>query len=40
MDFLIETISKVEWQHALMWFIGGLLIFLAIKNSNDDDVRL
>ena len=31
MDFLIQAISAVEWQHVVMWVIGGLLIFLAIK---------
>ena len=40
MDFLIETISKVEWQHALMWFIGGLLIFLAIKKDMEPALLL
>ena len=31
MDFLIESIANVSWQNVVMWFIGALLIFLAIK---------
>lgn len=31
MDFLWEGISQITWQQVLMWLIGGLLIWLAIK---------
>ncbi len=31
LDFLWEGIANVTWQQLLMWAIGGLLIFLAIK---------
>ena len=31
MDFLIESISNVAWQNVVMWVIGAVLIFLAIK---------
>ncbi len=29
--FLIKGVTSITWQMALMWFIGGLLIWLAIK---------
>ncbi|MEG1887682.1 MAG: sodium ion-translocating decarboxylase subunit beta [Oscillospiraceae bacterium] len=31
MDFLIQGIMSVDWKMLVMWAIGGLLIFLAIK---------
>ena len=31
MEFLWEGIFAITWQQVLMWVIGGLLIFLAIK---------
>ncbi len=31
LEFLWEGIMAITWQQALMWVIGGLLIFLAIK---------
>ena len=31
MQFLIDTIAQVQWQQVVMWIIGGILIFLAIK---------
>ena len=31
MDFLIESIANVSWQNVVMWAVGALLIFLAIK---------
>ena len=31
MDFLIEALSQVTYKLVIMWAIGGLLIFLAIK---------
>jgi oxaloacetate decarboxylase beta subunit len=30
MDFLIKGITNINPQQAIMWFVGGLLIFLAI----------
>lgn len=30
-DFLLEALSVVQPQHVVMWIIGGLLIFIAIK---------
>ena len=31
MDFLLEGILAIEWRQVVMWIIGGLLIYLAIK---------
>ncbi|HHW46243.1 MAG TPA: sodium ion-translocating decarboxylase subunit beta [Clostridiales bacterium] len=31
MDFIINSIMSITWQQLVMWGIGGLLIFLAIK---------
>ena len=31
MDFLLEGFKALEWQQVVMWIIGGLLIYLAIK---------
>lgn len=40
MDFLIESISQVTWQNIVMWLIGGLLIFLAIKKDMEPALLL
>lgn len=40
MDYLWNTISAVEWQHVVMWAIGGLLIFLAIKRDMEPALLL
>ena len=40
MEFLIETFSAVTWQHAVMWLIGGVLIFLAIKKEMEPALLL
>ena len=31
LGFLIEGIAAIEWYHVVMWIIGFLMIFLAIK---------
>lgn len=31
MSMLYEYIMMIEWQQVVMWAIGGLLIFLAIR---------
>ena len=33
MEFLYETIAALDWRQIVMWAIGGILIFLAIKSS-------
>lgn len=40
MEFLIKTLSNVTWQHAVMWLIGGILIFLAIKKEMEPALLL
>lgn len=40
MEFLVETLKAVEWQHVVMWLIGGLLIFLAIKKEMEPALLL
>ncbi len=40
MEFLYETLLKVTWQHAVMWVIGGILIFLAIKKNMEPTLLL
>ncbi len=39
-EFLIEALSQVSWQHVVMWIIGGLLIFLAIKKNMEPALLL
>ena len=33
MEFLIETVAAIRLEHVVMWLVGGLLIFLAIKKN-------
>ena len=33
MDFLLQGILAITWQQALMWLIGGVLIYLAISKN-------
>lgn len=40
MEFLWNTITAVQWQHVVMWAIGGLLIFLAIKKDMEPALLL
>lgn len=40
MDFLIESISQITWQNVVMWVIGGILIFLAIKKDMEPALLL
>ena len=40
MEFLLESIQLLTWQHVLMWVIGGLLIFLAIKKDMEPALLL
>lgn len=38
--FLYESFKEVTWQSAVMWVIGGLLIFLAIKKQMEPTLLL
>ncbi len=40
MNFLIETVAQITWQQVVMWAIGGLLIFLAIKKDMEPALLL
>lgn len=40
MEFLLEAISQVTWQHVVMWAIGILLIYLAIKKEMEPALLL
>lgn len=31
MEFLLECVKEISYQHVIMWVIGGILIFLAIN---------
>lgn len=40
MDFLIEGFKALSWQQVVMWAIGGLLIYLAIKKDMEPALLL
>lgn len=40
LNFLIESVSQIHWQNVVMWIIGGLLIFLAIKKDMEPALLL
>ena len=40
MEILYENFAYITWQHAVMWLIGGLLIFLAIKKEMEPTLLL
>ncbi len=40
MEFLIESLQCLQWQQVVMWIIGGLLIFLAIKKEMEPTLLL
>ncbi|MEE1200540.1 MAG: sodium ion-translocating decarboxylase subunit beta [Christensenellales bacterium] len=40
MEFLIETFLLLQWQHVIMWLIGGVLIYLAIKKDMEPALLL
>ncbi len=40
MEFLYENLIQVTWQHLVMWIIGGVLIFLAIKKNMEPTLLL
>ena len=40
LNFLIESVSNVKPEHVVMWIIGGLLIFLAIKKDMEPALLL
>lgn len=40
MEILYENFANITWQHVVMWAIGGLLIFLAIKKDMEPTLLL
>ena len=40
MDFLLEALKALQWQQVVMWAIGGLLIYLAIKKDMEPALLL
>ena len=40
LGFLFENALKIEWQQVLMWIIGGVLIYLAIKKEMEPTLLL
>ena len=40
MDFLLESIRLVGWQHVVMWVIGALLIYLGIRKEMEPALLL
>lgn len=40
MDALLNAVSQLQWQQVVMWAIGGLLIFLAIKKDMEPTLLL
>ena len=40
MEILYENILNIEWKMAVMWIIGGLLIYLAVKKDMEPTLLL
>jgi len=40
MSAIFENLGNIEWQQIVMWMIGGLLIFLAIKKEMEPTLLL
>ena len=40
LDWLLENIQGITWQMAVMWVIGGVLIYLAIKKEMEPTLLL
>lgn len=40
MDYLVEGLCLITWKHVVMWIIGGVLIFLAIKKQMEPALLL
>lgn len=40
MSAVFENILNIQWQHVVMWIIGGLLIYLAIKKDMEPTLLL
>ena len=40
MEVLYENLLQIQWQMVVMWIIGGILIFLAIKKDMEPALLL
>lgn len=40
MDILYENVLSIQWQQVVMWLIGGILIYLAIKKEMEPTLLL
>ena len=40
LGFLFDNATKIQWQQVIMWVIGGVLIFLAIKKEMEPSLLL
>ena len=40
MEVLYENLFLLTWQQAVMWIIGGILIYLAIKKNMEPTLLL
>ena len=40
MQTIIQNLSQLQWQHLVMWAIGGILIYLAIKKDMEPTLLL
>ena len=40
LSVLLETVSLLRWQHVVMWAIGGILIYLAIRRKMEPALLL
>ena len=40
MEVLYENLLNIEWQQIVMWIIGGILIYLAIKKEMEPTLLL
>ena len=40
MDFLLQAVKEITWQMPVMWAIGGLLIYLAIRHDMEPALLL
>ena len=40
LELLISNFSNITWQSAVMWVIGGILIYLAIKKEMEPTLLL
>ena len=40
MEILVQNFANITWQQVVMWAIGGVLIYLAIKKDMEPSLLL